>query len=227
MAVLQPAFTVLSNRSDKAILSLTTTWVTTDASGKEHKLVYSCDSFLTPDLRAVVPNGASVLVGPQVLVPESLASQYGAKGYFGAINPAVLQQFANEYAGASHVKVTIDSIVFDDGEVVGPDQEHYTTEIEARKSAATRIAGQLQASVKNGQPLAESVYHLTPTPVPTVQSPPGGSSLASSQESTWASHFIRNLQRAQRLGDDRRLQAYLAYMERLPQPVKMYRRPAQ
>ena len=57
---------------------------------------------------------------------------------------------ARDMIGASNIQAGIDLIIFQDGEIVGPNEAHFDEELHNRKFAATVLADQLRNAIANG-----------------------------------------------------------------------------
>jgi hypothetical protein len=53
--------------------------------------------------------------------------------------------------GAFQIEATIETLLFSDGEVVGPNETHYDTQVENRKMAAVTLASEVRSATAKGQ----------------------------------------------------------------------------
>jgi hypothetical protein len=137
MLELRPLCLVLRNLSSKSIVGLTVRWVTTGSSGRQETFTYQTDSFFLVR-RPVVGANARLLVAPGLLVPE------GA-GFVGAGKDQALSAAVQK---SDSVNVSLDVVIFDDGQVVGPDTSHTLEQIRARKIAAEYVANAVSETLK-------------------------------------------------------------------------------
>lgn len=89
---------------------------------------------------AVVQPHTRLFVGPKIFLPESLAFAPDIGSPFESLDG----RLAHWVATASQITAKIDVVVFEDGELVGPDQSQFEVEIQSQKMAADKI-GQLRA----------------------------------------------------------------------------------
>lgn len=138
---------VLLNLKDKPIMTVTTVWQYVDNTGKQESRTYYCDGYLGVPSIQVVDSGAKSLISPEGCVREQYFPQLVSGRLIGA-------PFEKNKAFAAHadlitsVSIAIDSIIFSDGEVVGPDKHKYTNEIKLRNDAMRSVVA-LVASVAN------------------------------------------------------------------------------
>lgn len=144
-ASLSPFSCILENRSGKNVVGLTLRWTWTDTAGHERTLYYRTDSLFL-NQRAIVVDGGTLLVTPDFLLPKSLLSS-------GMIMPGreMMSRDAAELAKASNVTVDLDTIIFEDGLVAGPDLSQTLSKIQARREAAIQLATTVIEMLKNGQ----------------------------------------------------------------------------
>jgi hypothetical protein len=75
-----------------------------------------------------------MLVAPGIWVPEAHIGSLS-----GSPRLTNLQQLVDIFTLATTVDVRLDSVVFADGKIVGPDTQHFETELTERKQAATAV----------------------------------------------------------------------------------------
>jgi hypothetical protein len=86
-------------------------------------------------------------------------------GQGGIVGSVPSEKVIRLFDGASDVNVEIDSIVFEDGEVVGPDQLHLARDIRARKSAALLVLNQVRAAESRNESASEVLQRLRAGPI--------------------------------------------------------------
>ena len=123
---------VLTNNSGHAIHGLTVRWTMVTADGREHVMDYASDSFIYGG--TVVDNDDSLLVTPSTMLTASLL-----KGGFGYIGPGIDTSYADRFNGAIERRVSLDTVVFDNGEVFGPDLSETVKSIDGRTMAIRTV----------------------------------------------------------------------------------------
>jgi hypothetical protein len=86
-------------------------------------------------------------VAPDVFLPETLATT----SHIGPPLAKMDGTLHREMEGASQVEATIQTLLFSDGEVVGPNETHYDTQVENRKMAAVTLAREVRNALAKGQ----------------------------------------------------------------------------
>ena len=102
------------------------------ADGREHVMDYASDSFIYGG--TVVDNDDSLLVTPSTMLTASLL-----KGGFGYIGPGIDTSYADRFNGAIERRVSLDTVVFDNGEVFGPDLSETVKSIDGRTMAIRTV----------------------------------------------------------------------------------------
>jgi hypothetical protein len=128
---------VLVNDSDRAIVALKTIWAyIRTVDGRSRGLHISMeDGYQTPTI------GIS---GPQPLTPVIAAHS----------RKLLMPSVRAKRIEGQDLTVSIDAVIFDDGEIVGPDTEDYGEEITARFISAREVASRVRAANATGKPLA-------------------------------------------------------------------------
>lgn len=194
---------ILTNQSEKAIIALMTHWTFTDAQGAPRDGQINMDSFLQPHSPPVLRPHERLIVAPGAFLPERLATapHVGAKleDMDGRRSPA--------FMGASNIHVTIDLVVFEDGEMAGPNETQYDVKIQNRKIAATRLAEQVRNAIASGydpKAVLDGILKSAPAYSDSV--------------GLWTQTY------AQMLSKSRNLDKTLEYLEKLPEPPKFYKK---
>lgn len=146
LALLQPACLFLSNRDSRGIVAVLATWVTTTSAGKRQLHRHSTDSLQSTKSSPVLAPGSRMVVAPGLWVPEAMITSLT-----GSPRLTNLEQLADIFAAASSVEVQIDSIIFSDGEIVGPDVQHFADELRERKQAAVAVVRAVENARADGK----------------------------------------------------------------------------
>jgi hypothetical protein len=193
---------ILTNQSDKAIVALMTHWTFTDAQGFPRDGQINMDSFLQPRSPVLLPPHERLIVAPGAFLPEALAT----KPHMGATLED-MDGRRGHVIGASNIHVTIDLVIFEDGEMAGANETHYDLQIQNRKIAATQLAKQVRNAIANG-------YDPTTVLNSVLESVPS----QSDSVAIWTHNYARMLESA------RNLDKTLEYLENLPEPPKFYKK---
>jgi hypothetical protein len=140
---------LLTNKSDKAIVGLVVRWTFTDAQGFSRVSDIHQDSFARANSPVLLAPQSTLIVAPNTLLPVAYANKLPRVGptlsdlYAGAVRSV-------DMVGASAITATIDLIIWQDGELVGPNQASFDVEIQNRKIAASQLAKQIRNAINNG-----------------------------------------------------------------------------
>ncbi len=189
---------VITNNSDKKIVVCNIRWVYSVA-GRTKQTALAIDSFLTPKAQPLLAPRQRAVATPFAFTSEALVSGGQIKGRSPA-NGGLMTT-------SPEVLVTLDLVIFDDGEVVGPDEQHYVADLQGRTLAAKYISEQVSAALARGENSASLLS-------PLASSIP----LADDHVGVWKKQFAREL-----LTSPIR-ERYLQYLQSLPTLPPFYRR---
>jgi hypothetical protein len=196
---------VVENNSDRAIIAAIVEWHYTDAKGKTRGVLVDTDTWQRPhsgpnDKAEVVTAHSRTLFGPTANIPEALV---GASGYAGA---AIMPIQFTPFQGFTNPDFAIDLLVFSDGEMVGPDTKHYSTDFAARYSAGQRV---IAAWKLGGAPAVQAL----------VDNRPDKPTREELQELNWVRRYADHLTKSKIINAT----AYLDYIANSPKPIKLFR----
>lgn len=206
-ANVHPASFVLTNISNRAIVAIAIEWSYISEDGYEGHHLYKSSNLSIKNAKALVQPHTRLFVGPNMALPESLASAPHIGPRFEALDG----RSAPWAATASQMSATIDVIIFEDGELVGPNQSHYDGEIQSQKLAADQIASKVRYALSQGQ-----------DPTPTLKQIAGGT-LASTTDfiGLWSTLYAQQLLRAR---DSGTFEQQLSALEKTPTPLRIFRK---
>jgi len=183
---------VLANNLAQPILGLTVRWIRADDTGNLTSGTVRSDSYLytkTPVLDAY----GQLLITPFGF--QALKSATGGgivSGRAGAISRL------DELDRSSQVTIIFDTIIFQDGHVLGPDESKTLADLEARKTAGIDLVQRVRHAIANG----EDVHTLLTS--------------LSSRLPSWTSRFAQSLTGAPGLSDLEPQLDQLANLQDLP-----------
>jgi hypothetical protein len=209
---------VLENRGEKAITAWRYQWVSTSAAGERRIHKFSSDGYGVDMFRPVAEPGSRHLITPSTSVDEALLKQIGAGGGF----IASVSGGKRSWTEVGELTFEIQFLLFADGEIAGPDPDHYALELQCRKRGAEFIAKQIRLAEAEGRDVTPVLSALAEAPSL------GGLGLAQGDPLLhWVRHyakdFLRNMHR--KLGEFDMREAKLRHLENRPDLPKFYRRP--
>jgi hypothetical protein len=197
----QPASFVVDNGSDRAIIGIAVQWIFITPSGEQNVYSSRTHSFLSAKAAPLVAPHGRMFVAPQVFIPEAAVT---SGGLIGTVPPA---RIVAQLQSASSIHVRIDSIIFADGEVVGPNRLNLPGEIQDRKIAADLITRHVHAARTLGKDPIAALHDLPASPSP------------------WGSGVDKHRsQFASQLSSTKHFDAVLSFIEAIPAPPKFFRK---
>jgi len=198
---------VIDNHSDRAIVAAVMEWHYTDAKGKTRGIILETDTWQRPhsgpnDKAEVVPAHSRTLFGPTATIPEALV---GASGYAGS---SIMPIQFTPFQGFTNPNFAIDLLVFSDGEMVGPDTKHYSTDFAARYSAGQRVVTAWKSGGVPAVQLLATGLFISPA-----------SADPQKQTESWITRYANQLGHTQAVYQS----AYINYLANSPKPVALFR----
>jgi len=197
---------VLTNNSDKPIAGIDVEWVITDNDGRRRPLNFESDRFQSPMARAIAEGHDVLLVAPGTFLSESTQKWIDSGASHGGVSASVTSGGGTEFSDAAQISVSIDCVIFGDGEVVGPNLMRFTDEIQARPVAANTVVEKVQSALNAGQDPSTVLSPLVNTPLHR-----------NDFVGQWEARF------AQQLLHSPNIEVVLAGLERFPPAPKLYR----
>lgn len=193
---LRPFSLVLTNLSRQSIVGLTVRWNWIDQTGQQRTHDQTTDALFLyrPSL---LPSGVRMLIAPGLFLQETLAQS-------GFVEPGAdrAQRDVEELERSASSSVTLDTIIFEDGTVIGPDQSETVASLSARKAAADSIVQAARQAKTDGRDVSAVLTDIA-SRRPTSRN---------DHFRVWSSRIAAE---AQRSSD---IDAFLSDLERIPTP---------
>ncbi|HKF45794.1 MAG TPA: hypothetical protein VKB38_00455 [Terracidiphilus sp.] len=194
----QSAF-VIHNDDPKEVVGIAVIWRITDAEGKSHTTTQMMDEFLSKNRNIVINPGGSLAVSPGGWLPEDPEAHL--------INSDLVAQQQNRVAerikSAASVSASVDSVIYSNGEVWGPNISGLDKEITGRHAAAVHLASVIRNALANGEDAQLILKQLSSTKYDPT----------SDYKAKWESRFAIQL-----LARGPQFDAGVRYLEALPVP---------
>jgi len=196
---------VLHNRSQKAITAMQEHWLIKNKSGYVGPWTNSLDSYHSDFSHPVVDPGDRHLLSVGINVSERFLTYVRSGG-------AVGEGFdrPQEENWVSELTFQVYLVVFEDGEIAGPDPEHFCDELIRHREAAEFIARQIRLAESEGRDARPVLSALMKAPL---------------LESDYAAHWVQWYARSYLIGAESQ-EAQLHRLENFPALPKFYRRTA-
>lgn len=213
-----PLTLVLENRSKKAITGLSYRWRKLDASGKIYNQTARSDSYFVDVFRSIAAPASRHLIGPSGMLDEAMLDHAQAGGGLIGVKTGVTRRPLPEIV---EVTFEIDLIVFEDGEITGPDPDRFAVLLQCRKRAAEFVARQVRLADAEGRDATPVVSALAEIP---HLGRPGHGTYDPMVHMTveFAREYLRNVQ--QKRGEVDMREVELRRLENRPELPKFYRR---
>ncbi len=196
---------VIRNNDQRKIIGMVGIWKITDSSGRISTSILSSDIFFSLRPNTVLPSGQSILLAPSGWINPETYRKIRAMGQ----DPEAMGRapvVASRLAQVSAVKVSVDSVIFEDGELCGENTMHLDQEIHARKRAALYISSLVRTSMARGEDWRAA---LEPYKAVTEEFKPY-------EEAFWKQRFASDL-----LEEEDPL-GRIAFYEKLPSPPSFH-----
>jgi hypothetical protein len=148
-----PGSFILVNRTATPITAVDVRWNYTDGKGELKRSGITCDAYLFAPLDPIVEANDLSLITPYGCTRQSLFPRL-ATGEFVGGSPFVPQMgdpLSVDPGATMHVY--LDSVIFQDGQILGPDKFEYFTQIQDRYAAVQNFVAEVTAGRGAGEDL--------------------------------------------------------------------------
>jgi len=135
---LAAASVMLVNNTDRAIVAVRVMWSSLNPENPQRprRLILTSDVFeprnlLLPDRKPITAPHSRAIIGPGTVISD-FEPKGGVISMSGPMDDIM-------HAGGPETTVTLDAVVFEDGEIIGPDTGGLGADLHARKDAATYL----------------------------------------------------------------------------------------
>ena len=139
---------VLHNVADRPLAALQYVWTTTDEKGQTRTRRHSSHSYNVSVYRPVIPAGNRLLITPETMVEESVLEHVRkGGGILGSGGGSRMR------GGAPIVEwhFELSVVIFEDGEIVGPDTHRLVVQLHCEHRAAEYIDEQIRLAEEQGR----------------------------------------------------------------------------
>jgi hypothetical protein len=206
---------VVTNESAKHIVGVAVRWNVTNQTGQNRTATWSFDSFSTNQAnpQPVIPTGTQLIATPNGLSRSvSTVGDTGGISSFGGRGQDLVR--IDDLDRAQRVTAIVDTIIFEDGRVIGADGSHLVDYINAIAGAVKALVQNVRDAVSNGRDVDNLLRNIA--------SMKRTSSLASLRADPGNSWMMREAEILLRFSVEQRMQR-LNLLERVPPPPVFYR----
>ena len=212
---------VLTNESSKHIVGVAVRWIVIDRTGQSRSTMLSFDSFGTSVAarQPVVPAGTQLIATPNgfqhVRIPSgrgfiSGGGRAGSVSTFGFGRGQLVR--IDDLDQAQRVTAMIDTVIFEDGRVIGPNESHLGDYINAIDAAVKTFVRNLRDAISNGRDVDKVLKNIAST----------GRRSTNPQNDPAAFWMVREAEYLLRIPVEQRT-GRLDQLEHLPSPPSFYR----
>jgi hypothetical protein len=200
---LRKAAITIHNDDDRQVVALCVIWTVTSPVGHTSTITVTMDEYLS-----TIPSVGIAPHGKLTVAPTGLVAEIEQGIIVGSNHNDV--RLATRLADAQSLTVSVDSIIFADGTVWGPDSEGFDQSLTARKAAAAHIAQVARRAMAYNEDPANALK------------PFATGAASNDHQADWESQFANQL-----LANPERRESLLQYLESLPSPPRMKKQPQQ
>lgn len=202
---------VLTNESSTHIVGVAVRWIVTDDNGRNRTTTWSFDSFSTnqPVPQPVVPARTQLIATPNGLRAMGWA---GSTTSFGGRGQDLVR--IADLNRAQRVTAVVDTIIFEDGRVIGADESHLVDYINAIAGAVKALVQNLRDATSDGRDVDDVLRNII-----AMKRTRSAASLRDDPAGAWT---MREATFLLRFSVEQRMQR-LNVLERVPPPPAFYR----
>lgn len=195
----------VSNEDPRDIIGICALWTIVDQSGESTTATQMADRFQSRLNSSIIPANGKLILGPQGLMAVTPAMSSMGNGAGTGMADRIKQ--------AQSVTVSIDAIIFQDGELWGPNLHRTDDEIVQRKLAATDISQVARQTMASGGDLKAALEAVKSAPYPQpYRSAPSPQQYRAKWRQQWAIMLLME-------PDPQRAEKRIEYFEALPEPI--------
>jgi hypothetical protein len=206
LAGVPPGSLLLVNHSDKPVTAAVLIWSFTNQSGSVQTKRLNCDGYgLTPVDPIVRANGMSLITPYGYGREETINSAEKSRLLNSPFGPQ--QAISPDFSAPIHLE--IDSLIFEDGRVLGMNKHQYPLEIQQRYAALQSVL----ANIDSSQAAGESLKKFAESARKSLEEAPPGQS---DRRSSLKAKFYSQLERSPNVDGT------LRFLQNLPVPQAFY-----
>ena len=153
-----PNSVIVNNQTDKAIVAVCVRWTLTDLEGRVTVDDMTLQT-LIKDRRFMADPGGAVFMSPYTALNRKIELGKGTR----VMESTFKWPDLNRYAGQRAINISIDSVIFEDGTIIGPDQNKTAEKLSAWLRAEKEIVDQVLS--KQGEALKQYLMSVSSTKV--------------------------------------------------------------
>ncbi len=184
---LPPGSFILVNRTKTAITAVVVRWTYTDANGELKQTGMNCDAYVFAPLDPIVNANARSLITPYGCTKEELFPRLATGAIIGSPLTPVEKPMSPDPNTTIHIY--LDSVIFEDGLIWGPDKFRYHLEIQDRYSSVQKFVDEVASGKAAGEDMSAL---LTRVRNDAQSKPDASSSRASSRRAYYAGLLLRS-----------------------------------
>lgn len=154
-ATLPPGAFIMTNQTAKPINAVVTLWSYIDKNGSSQPRKINCDGYMLVPWVNIVRANDSVLITPGGCTMREYFAHFAAgKPMLGGGLQLSRNKTITDQAGTlTKIQITVDSVIFADGTIWGPDTLHYYRTVAARHWAIQSVVEEVSNAKTAGQDL--------------------------------------------------------------------------
>jgi hypothetical protein len=153
LKLIPPGSFILKNQRDKAMTVVDIVWTYTDLSGHSIQKKLTCDGYYFGPARSIVKPKSQSLFTPSGYSSEEHFNRLPSTGVLDPLSWSAKEKSVMT-GPISSVTVSIDSIIYEDGQIWGPDTHQYYETVLNRHSVMQSLSAELAEASKSGEGVA-------------------------------------------------------------------------
>lgn len=150
---------IVKNKTSKAVTTLVTIWTYIDKSGNRHQHKFACDGYHLAPVQTIIGALESALVSPSQCTSEPLFPKLkdGSLLSGGFTYP---DEQSDPATTADTIGVTVDAVIYNNGEIAGRDTIRYYRDIQERFAEIAALLASVDAAQTAGSTLSDAVENI-------------------------------------------------------------------
>lgn len=177
LKALPPGSFILKNQRDKAMTVVDVVWTYADQAGHSIQKKLTCDGYYFGPVRSIVKPKNLSLITPSGYTPQEHFDRLPSTGVLDPLSWSAKEKSVMT-GPISLATVSIDSIIYEDGQIWGPDTHRYYENVLNRRSIMQSLSTELSEASKSGEGVATRLEKIHKE-----------SASAGDRRSSWRHHY--------------------------------------
>jgi len=146
---------VLRNNRQVAVTAVVAQWRFVDKTGRVENRQIQCDGYVIPPVQPIVDREDVALITPGACTRSALFGRLDGAIIGSPLSSKINRDLLSSQTDLEIVEITLDSVIFEDGAIWGPDTQKYYTKIFERHVGSQAFVKEVSDAIARGEDIHE------------------------------------------------------------------------